>query len=137
MNTITTELVNGRVLVAILGVQGDLDASNYQDLIASAKELCSAGTQYILLDLTNTRYMSSSGLVALHSIALLLQGEKPLDPEDGWSALHSVGKGLQSGGKQAVKLLNPSPKVDRTLEIAGLKEFFEVYTDKEQAIASF
>ncbi|HEX6386699.1 MAG TPA: ATP-grasp domain-containing protein, partial [Anaerolineae bacterium] len=36
-----------------------------------------------------------------------------------------------------VKLLNPSPNVSRTLTVSGFIMFLEVYSDREQAIASF
>jgi anti-anti-sigma regulatory factor len=134
---ISVNQAQGRVPVAILGIQGDLDASNYQDLIAKAKEIYSAGTRHILLDLSNTPFMSSSGMVALHSIALLLRGEQPPDPEHGWAAIHGIGRGLGTGLQQHIKLLNPQPKVGRALEKAGLKEFFEIHTELATAIASF
>lgn len=134
---ISVNQAQGRVPVAVLSVQGDLDASNYQELIATARELYNAGMRQILLDLSNTSFVSSSGLVAIHSIALLLHGEQPPDLEQGWSAIHAVGHGLGAGPQQYLKLLNPQPKVDRTLEKAGLKEFFEIHADLATAIASF
>jgi len=127
----------GRVPVAVVGVQGDLDATSYQELISKAQELYRAGTRHILLDLSQTTFVSSSGLVALHSIALLLKGDQPPSPEDGWAAIHSVGRGLGAGPQPHVKLLNLQPKVDRVLEKAGLKEFFEIHTDRATAINSF
>ena len=134
---ISVNHIQGRVPVAVLGVQGDIDASNYQELIAKARELNNAGTHQILLDLSKASYVSSSGLVAIHSIALLLRGEQPPELEQGWSAIHAVGRGLGAGPQQHLKLLNPQPKVDRTLEKAGLKEFFEIHADLATAIASF
>jgi anti-anti-sigma regulatory factor len=134
---ISVNQVQGRVPVAILGLEGDLDATNYQELIAKATETYRAGTRNILVDLGHTRFISSSGLVALHSIAVILKGEQPPNPQDGWSALHIVGRGLGSGAQQHIKLLNPQPKVERVLEKAGLKELFEIHTDLATAIASF
>lgn len=134
---ISVNQVRGRVPVAILRLEGDLDATNYQELIAKATEVYGGGTQDILIDLSHTSFISSSGLVALHSIAVILKGEQPPNPQDGWSALHTVGRGLGSGVQQHVKLLNPQPKVERVLEKAGLKELFEVHTDLAAAIASF
>ena len=134
---ISINQVRGRVPVAILGVQGDLDATNYQELIAKATEVYRAGTRDILVDLGHTSFISSSGLVALHSIAVILKGEQPPNPEEGWSAIHAVGRGLASGVQQHIKLLNPQPKVERVLEKAGLKELFEIHTDLAAAIASF
>lgn len=134
---ISVNQVQGRVPVAILGVQGDLDATNYQELIAKAAEVYRAGTRDILVDLGQTFFISSSGLVALHSIAVILKGEQPPSPEEGWSAIHAVGRGLGSGAQQHIKLLNPQPKVERVMEKAGLKELFEIYTDLAAAVASF
>jgi len=134
---ISVNQVQGRVPVAILGVEGDLDATNYQELIAKATQVYGAGIRDILVDLGHTSFISSSGLVALHSIAKILKGEQPPNPQDGWSAIHAVGRGLDSGVQQHIKLLNPQPKVERVLEKAGLKELFEIHTDLAAAIASF
>jgi len=134
---ISVRQLQGKVAVTVLGVQGDLDASNYQDLIAKAKEVHGAGTKDILLDLTNTSFVSSSGLVALHSIALLMRGEQPPAQEQGWGAIHSIHRGLGTGVQEHLKLLNPQPYVVRTLEKAGLIEFFEIHTDLDTAVASF
>jgi anti-anti-sigma regulatory factor len=134
---ISVSQVQGKVPVAILGVQGDLDATNYQELIAKATEVYRAGTRDILVDLGQTSFISSSGLVALHRIAVILKGEQPPNPQEGWSAIHAVGRGLGSGVQQHIKLLNPQPKVERVLEKAGLKELFEIHTDLAAAIASF
>jgi anti-anti-sigma regulatory factor len=134
---ISVREMQGRVPVTVLGVQGDLDASNYQGLIAKATEVCGAGTKDILLDMTNTSFVSSSGLVALHSIALLMRGEQPPSLDEGWSAIQSIHRGLGTGVQQHLKLLGPQPYVVRTLEKAGLIEFFEIHTDLDTAVASF
>jgi anti-anti-sigma regulatory factor len=136
---ISLNQIQGRVPIGVLSIQGDLDASNFQELIAKAKEVYDTGTRHILLDLSNTPFMSSSGLVALHSAALLLQGKQPPDPEYGWTTVHAVSHVADAGHSvtQHVKLLNPQPKVRRTLEKAGLNEFFEIHTDLATAIASF
>jgi hypothetical protein len=76
-------------------------------------------------------------LVALHSAVQLLRGEQPPDPEAGWSTLKSVALDKLAGAQQLVKLLNPQPRVTRTLEMSGMNVFFEIYTDEAAAIASF
>ncbi len=136
---ITVSQAQGRVPVTVLCIEGDLDGSNYQDVIARAKELYAAGTRHLLLDLTNTPYMSSAGLVALHGVTLLLRGEEPPSPENGWSAFHAISRDQTSGhAKQhGVKLLNPQPRVDKLLDKAGLKDSFEIYNDLQTAVASF
>jgi anti-anti-sigma regulatory factor len=134
---ITAYQAHGRVPVTVLQPHGDLDASNFRDLIAKAKDAYDKGARDILLDLSDTPYMSSSGLVALHSIAMMLRGEKPPDLESGWGAFRSIDRDRDRGLQQHSKLLNPRPDVDKVLEIAGFKQYLEVYTDLETAIASF
>lgn len=77
----TTEA--GRVDVTVLRVEGQLDGQSYQNLIAKARELFDEGARDFVLDLTDLTYISSAGLVALHSIALMLKGEEMPDTEMG------------------------------------------------------
>ncbi|MBN1992622.1 MAG: STAS domain-containing protein [Anaerolineae bacterium] len=135
---ITIEQTAGKVPVTIMGLHGELDGSNYLDVIAKAKELYSTGTRNLLIDMSDMSFMASSGVMALHSIALLMRGEEPPDPEYGWDAFHAIDRDRGAGVQQHVKLLSPQPAVDRTLTMTGLKgQFFAVHTNRETAIASF
>jgi anti-anti-sigma regulatory factor len=134
---ITAEQRTARVPVTILRLQGDLDGSNYLDLVAAAKTAQQNNAKYLLLDLTGVPYMSSAGLVALHSAVQLLRGEQPPDPEAGWSTLKSVALDKPAGAQLWVKLLNPQPRVTRTLEMSGMNVFFDIFTDEAAALASF
>jgi anti-anti-sigma regulatory factor len=127
---------SARVPLAVMKLEGELDAATYENVIASARKLTEQGTRHILLDLGDLSYMGSSGLFALHSVAMLLRGEEPPDPEYGWSAIHAMA-GNESEVVQGVKLLDPQPQVDRVLERTGMKRFFETYTDRAAAIGSF
>jgi anti-anti-sigma regulatory factor len=129
--------VQGEAPVTVLQIHGELDASNYQRVVARAREAYDAGARDLLLDLEHVPFMGSSGLVAFHSIALLMRGETPPDPEAGWGTLRSIDREREAGLQQHVKLLNPQPKVERVLKMAGFDRFFEIYTDQEEAIASF
>ena len=135
--SITVEQSQGKASVAILAIHGDLDASNYLHVIDQAKELYASGTRALLVDMSDVSFMASSGLVALHSITLLFRGEALPDPEHGWEAFHAIDRDEDSGVQQQVKLLNPQPRVSRTLEVTGLSAFFEIFNDKQTAIASF
>lgn len=84
----TVEQAQASVSVTILALHGDLDATNFEDVIAKAGELYQVGTRYLLLNLSAVPFMGSSGPVALHNIALLLRGEAPPDPEFGWQPFH-------------------------------------------------
>jgi anti-anti-sigma regulatory factor len=134
---ITVTQAQGRVPVTILQTHGDLDASSYQDLIGVAEKACREGARDILLDLGNTSYMSSSGLVALQSIAALMRGEEPPDPEAGWAAFRAVDRDRGTGMQAHFKLLDPQPRVDHVLNAVGFKQFLEVHTDLDTAISSF
>jgi anti-anti-sigma regulatory factor len=127
----------GKVPISILTIKGDLDGATYQELIAKAQEVYDGGARYILLDLAQMPFMSSAGLVALHSIALILRGETPPNPEDGWGAFRQIDRDRDAGKQKHVKLLSPMPPVDRALEKTGLKQFFEIHTDRDAAVASF
>ena len=127
----------GRVPVTILHPRGELDVSNYQDLIAEARQAYATGVRDILLDLSDVSYMSSSGLVALQSIAALLRGDQPPDPESGWQAFRAIDRDRDMGFQAHFKLLKPQPAVDHVLELVGFKHFLEIHTDLEAAAASF
>ena len=128
--------VTGRP-VTLFRLQGDLDGSNYLDLIGKAKDAYQDGAKHLLLDLSEVPYMSSAGLVALHSAVQLLRGNQPPDPTAGWSTLKSIALEQSTSAQQLVKLLNPQPRVTRTLEMSGMNIFFEIYTDEAAALASF
>jgi len=127
----------GEVPVTILHLRGELDASNYQLVVDKAKEAYALGARNLVIDLGEVPYMGSSGLVAFHSVALLMRGETLPDSEVGWGALRSIDREREAGLQKHVKLLNPQPRVDRVLRMAGFDQFFEIYTDQEAAIASF
>jgi len=134
---LTVEPAQGKVPVTILGLHGDLDASNYQEVIAKAQAIYAAGGRYLLLDMSDVPFMGSSGLVALHAVAVLMRGDKPADPASGWDAIHAIDRDRESGMQKHVKLLAPQQQVDRVLDRTGLKQYFEIHSDRETAIASF
>jgi anti-anti-sigma factor len=134
---IVIQEAQARVPVTIMQLHGELDASRYLDVVARARELYAAGTRHLLLDLSNLSFMASSGLVALHSIAMIMRGEEPLDPEHGWSTFPTVTQDVESGLVANCKILNPQPAVNWALEVSGFKAFLEVHTDLETALASF
>jgi anti-anti-sigma regulatory factor len=127
----------GRSAVSVIRISGHLDGQTYQDLISKANEIVGAGAKNILLDLSDLTYISSAGLVSLHTIALLTRGEAPPDPEQGWSTLKSMDRTRDGGLQKHLKLLNPRTEITNVLEMVGFSEFFEVFTDKQKAVDSF
>ncbi|HLF75527.1 MAG TPA: STAS domain-containing protein [Anaerolineales bacterium] len=134
---ISVSQAQGSVPVTVLKIDGQLDGQNYQDLIAKAQEVYRAGARNLLLDLSDLSYISSAGLVALHSVALLLKGEDLPDTESGWSAYRSMGRSAEAGVQKHIKLFNPRPEVAGVLEMVGFNNVFEVYTDRAEAVNSF
>lgn len=127
----------GRVPITVLKLDGQLDGQNYQELITKAQELYSAGARDFLLDLSDLTYISSAGLVALHSVALLSRGEELPDFEGGWSAYRSMGRSSDAGVQRHVKLFNPRTEVKSVLDMVGFSQVFEIFTDLDQAVSSF
>ena len=126
---ITVTIQQARELVAVMRLEGDIDASNFIQVVDKAREIYQNPARHLILDLSEVSTVSSTGLVAIHKIALLYSGvpEKETHPD----LTHS------SNARKYVKLLSPQPAVDQALETAGLKLFFKVFHDLETALNSF
>jgi anti-anti-sigma regulatory factor len=134
---ISISQIQGNVPVTVVKVDGQLDGQSYQDLINRTREAYQAGWRDFLVDMTDLTYISSAGLVALHSLALLLKGEELPDTEAGWAAYRSMSK-TSSGGQQAhLKLLNPRSEVKSVLDMVGFTTVFDIFTDLDEAVKSF
>ena len=122
----------GKEAIAIMQLKGDINASNFVQISDKAQELYMNPARNLVIDLSEVPSISSTGLAAIHKIALLYSGV-PQQAEEGANPdfTHS------SNARKFVKLLNPQPDVEKTLETAGLKLFFKVYRDLDSALASF
>lgn len=136
---IDEEEIQANVPVTLLKVIGLLDASNYQDVIDKSRQLYQAGMRELLLDFSQLTFMSSSGILALHDVAMLMRGEQPLDIGEGWSSFHALSHFVEGESRyeKHVKLLNPQPRVRKTLEITGFDHIIEIFDNRDAAIASF
>jgi anti-anti-sigma regulatory factor len=134
---VETREAQGRVPVTIMKLDGEMDAGNYLDVITKGKEVYAAGTRNLLLDLSDLSFMASSGLVALHSLVLIMKGEEPPDPDHGWGAFRGISRDRERGYAEHMRIYNPQPSVARTLEVTGFKNFVQVHTHLETALASF
>lgn len=134
---ITVSTQQGRVPVTIVQPHGDVDASNYRELIRKVEDLIKSGAGNFIIDLSDVPFMSSAGLVGLHSIAIILRGEKPTDPQSGWGALKAMDRDRDRGMQKHVKLFGPQQYVADTFDKAGFTQFFEIFTDLTKAVASF
>ncbi len=121
--------------IAVIQIKGDINASNFMELVNKAQEIYDKPARSLILDLSEVASVSTTGLVALHKIALVYSGvpqEMDTDaPEMRPDFTHS------SNARKYVKLLNPQPEVDKALEKSGMKLFFKVFDDLEKALESF
>ena len=121
----------------IMQLRGALDGSSYEQFITEAQKLYDEGSRNLILDMTELTFLSSAGLAGLHRIARVFNGEDRSTMEEGWAAIHAMGKERDSGFQKHVKLLNPNEKILDVLDTVGFKTFFEIYTEIHPAMASF
>ena len=119
--------------VAVIALDGELDGSNFERVIDAGRAARDGGARRLVLDLSSLTYMGSSGLVAIHSIALLMAGQEPASPDDGWGAIHEVHRAVDEG-EPAVHLAGPQPSVRRVLERSGMVGLFPVHEDRASAL---
>jgi len=134
---ISVSQAQGKVSVAIIKLDGELDGQTYQNLIEKAREIYEGGARNFLIDLEGLTYVSSAGLVALHTVALMARGEALPDTEAGWSTIRSVGTASTNGVQEHVKLVNPREEVQSVLDMVGFSSAFEIFNDLDEAIQSF
>lgn len=129
---ITTERPSADLAVIVL--VGELDGSNFEHVIDAGRAAVAGGASRIVIDLGGLTYMGSSGLVAIHSVAVITHGHEPASPEDGWQAFHDIG--TDEDGEATVYLAAPGPSVTRVLERSGMARLFPVLDDRAAAIAA-
>lgn len=136
---LSVEQITANKPVTVLKIQGELDGSSYLNLIQEAKNLYASGTRSLLLDLSEMTFMSSAGLVGLHSVVMVMRGQEPPNMEGGWSVIHEISHDVSSRSDRDIycKLLQPQPRVQKTLSMTGFDNILEIHTDRETAVASF
>lgn len=123
--------------VTIMHIAGSVDSSGYIELINKAQEAYDGGARNLLLDLSGVSYISSAGLMALHTVARIFAGHPVQAKEGSRPSFRAIHPQQDAAARERVKLLNPQADVEQVLEIAGLKAFFEIHTDLESAVKSF
>jgi len=122
--------------VAVIGLTGELDGSNFEQVIEAGRAARDDGARRIVIDLSGLTYMGSSGLVAIHSIALLLRGQEPTSPEDGWQALHDLSSAASTDRGSGLVLAGPPPSIERVLDRSGMLGLFPIHADRAAAVAA-
>src|SRR5260221_8483583 len=116
-------------------VQGSIDSITYENFTTRANELIENAVRNILMDFSQTPFISSAGLRDLHGILRKLQTLQPGSK----TSEADINKKVGTGGYKSphLKLLNLSQENQIAFELSGFNMFIETYTDREKAIASF
>ena len=134
---LTVEQAQGRVPVTVLAIQGDLDYSNYLEVIEQVQGVLRLRAPGTCSSTSRTcPFMGSSGLVALHSAALIMSGQSAAGPGGRLAGVPRPRR-RRSEAQTNVKLLGLQPRVEQMLQRTALLRFFETFTDRALAIDSF
>jgi anti-anti-sigma factor len=132
---IKVSIEQARVPITIMHVQGNIDSATYESFKTKADELIQDGARYILVDLSQVPFVSSSGLRALHGI---LNELRTLQPDSTLSNAEMKLRITQGTYKSPhLKLLNLSKETYTAFELSGFHMFIETFTDLKTAIAAF
>lgn len=124
-----------RVPITVMQVHGNIDSATHEAFRLKAEELIQDGARFILVDLTQVPFVSSSGLRALHGI---LNELRTLQPDARLSDLDmklQIAKGLYKSPH--LKLLNLSRETRTAFELSGFYLFIETFGDLKSALAAF
>jgi hypothetical protein len=121
----------GNASVTVFRLRGDL--VDEDPLVGQAQAEYDAGMRNLLLDLSGVKYISSTGLRALHKVFMMLRGDEPGDSDE------SVRTGIAAGTYTSphLKLLRPTKTAMKTLSLGGYDMFLGIYKKEDKAIASF
>jgi anti-anti-sigma factor len=133
--TIDVERLGGDPPVTVIALAGELDASNYEQVIDVARNAYADGSRGLVLDLEHLTFMASSGLFALHSAVRIMRGETPPDPEEGWGALHQMAQDHDADASN-VRLAAAQEAIARVLERTGMLRLFALDDSRAEAIAA-
>jgi anti-sigma B factor antagonist len=99
--------------VSVVTVSGRVDSSTAPDLQKALQDLLDTDHTQLVLDLKDVDYMSSAGLRVL--VAMQKAAKK-------------------NGG--ALRVAQPSVRVNEVLELAGLTPVFDIYPDVVEAVGA-
>ncbi len=115
-----------RVPVTVLKLVGSLDAVTAMQLEGKALEAQARGAKDLLVDLGGVTYIGSAGIRAIHDIYREYHLDKPEDPG-----------AVPTARSPHMKLLRPSPAVQRVFQTLGFDMVYDVYQDREAALSAF
>ena len=99
----------------LIEVEGRIDSSNADDLMAALKKVQDGGRYKIVLDLSSLDFMSSKG----------------------WWALIQAQKASKRYNRGEVLLAAVPKPIQDALDLVGINKLFKLYNDPVEAVGSF
>jgi anti-sigma B factor antagonist len=96
---------------AVLALVGEVDVATAAQVRQAALKLISDGTRRLIIDLSGTEYLDSSGLGTLVGLLKRIR---------------------EAGGEMPIA--GAQPRVERVFEITGLTQVFRLYDDVDKAL---
>ena len=132
---IITSTENSRVPVTVMQIIGNIDSTTHDVFTLKANELIHDGAHHILVDLSQSPFISSAGLRAIHGLVKKLRALNPDTDLSEAEYKKKIGTGAYKSPH--IKLLNLSQDTYTAFTLSGFDMFIETYTDKANALASF
>ena len=118
-----------RVPVKTFELAGEMDSNTTEQFKKEIAQAMEAGMQYVILDFSQLGYISSAGVRTLFTLA------KSLSAKSGAGNGNNANKGAFKS--PYLKLFNPTPAVRQTLDMMGFTMSMEIYSDLNEALASY
>ena len=117
--------------VDLVEIDGRIDSSTAPQLEQALANIIKEGRFRIVVDMSETDFMSSAGLRAINQLYNALRERS--------ESQEVVTKGVTAGTYKSphLKLLYPSNNVLEVLKTAGFDMYLEVYHNLDQAVAAF
>lgn len=118
MNLVKVSQVKGRVPITVLALQDRLNLGNIAELEKAARDAYTAGARNLLIDLSKVPSLTSAGIRAI-------------------LVIHKMLANTENNPAGHLKLVSPTPFVREVLQVAGLLDNLEFFSNLDEAIASF
>lgn len=130
---ITISTVKARVPITVMHIKGIVDSGTHSQFQAIAEEAIRLGARYMLVDLSETPFMSSAGLNVLHYIFNQLRSANNDLDDDG------LRRKIAAGGYKSpyLKVANLQSQVRDAFIISGFNAYIDMLDDMNKAVAAF
>jgi anti-anti-sigma factor len=133
MMEITFSLVQANVPVTIAHLKGNLDSTSAGYFNDQIRKAIDDGAGDILLDFSETPFMSSVGIRCLSAAYDWLHPAKTAEEQ------RLISQAVHNGTYHAphLKLLNLNATILKTIRLVALDRYFEIFDDQDTALAAF